>query len=104
MAGLEAGRARELYHSGCPRNPEWRASRPTEHVGYTMRRLLDGDFATTKLFESTSDFARRMKQVEVHLNSDRFAAPGGGGLLALAKEMPARCDEVIKRQGERIPK
>jgi uncharacterized protein (UPF0303 family) len=39
-----------------------------------------------------------------HLNSDRFAAPGGGGLLALAKELPERCREVIRRQGERIPK
>ena len=40
----------------------------------------------------------------VQKNSDSFAAPDGGGLLALAKELPDKCREVIKRQGERIPK
>ena len=69
-----------------------------------IRRLLDREFTCRKLFESPSKFTRRMKQMEEHLNSDRFVAPGGGGLLALAKELPDRCREVIKRKGERIPK
>ena len=33
-----------------------------------------------------------------------FAAPGGGGLLALAKETLGRCEELVRRQGERLPK
>ena len=44
-----------------------------------------------------------MKRVEGHLNSDRFAAPGDGGLLAPAKELPERCRKVIEN-GERFPK
>ena len=69
-----------------------------------IRRLLDREFCCNELFESPTEFTRRMKQVEGHLNSKSFAAPGGGGLLALAKELPNRCREVIKRGGERIPK
>ena len=69
-----------------------------------IRRLLEREFTCNKLHESPAEFTRRMKQVEGHLNSDRFAAPGGGGLLALAKELPERCREVIRRQGARIPK
>ncbi len=51
-----------------------------------IRRLLGGDFATTKLFETPAQFVLRMGRVEQHLNSKDFAAPGGGGLLGLAKE------------------
>ena len=69
-----------------------------------IRRLLDNDFACRRLYETRGQFVQRMQQVETHLNSPGFAAVGGGGLLALAKSLPERCEEVIKRSGGRIPK
>ena len=69
-----------------------------------IRRLLDTDFATTKVQETPKQFMSRMQKVEDHLNSEDFAAPNGGGLRSLAKEMFSRCNKVIKLQGERIPK
>jgi hypothetical protein len=69
-----------------------------------IRRLLESDFATTHLFETPAQFGERMLKVERHLNSRDFAAPGGGGLLALAKETLGRCDELVRLKGERIPK
>ena len=69
-----------------------------------IRRLLDTDFVATKIHESPPQFKQRMKRVEDHLNSDAFAAPNGTGLLGLAKELRSRCEEVIRRKGQRIPK
>ena len=46
----------------------------------------------------------RLQKVEDHLNSENFAASGGGGLGTLAKEMFGRCKKVIDLKGERIPK
>lgn len=69
-----------------------------------IRRLLDTDFASDKVYETPTQFSRRMQKVEDFLNSDDFAAPNGGGLAALAKEMRARCQKVIDLKGERIPK
>ncbi len=69
-----------------------------------IRRLLDNEFATTRLFETPAQFVERMRQVEAHLNSPDFAAVDGSGLLGLAKSLPERCEEVIKRKGARIPK
>jgi len=83
---------------------KWGDVYPHETLIAHIRRLLDGDFSTNKIFETPAQLTARMKKVEEHLNSDNFAAPGGGGLLALAKELPDRCREVVKRQGERIPK
>ena len=69
-----------------------------------IRRLLDNDFACRRIHGTRCQLVQRMQQVEAHLNSPGFAAVGGGGLLALAKSFPERCEEVIKRNGERIPK
>ncbi len=50
-------------------------------------------------------FMQRMRQVEDHMNSAAFAASDGGcGLGGLAKELRSRCEEVVLRKGERIPK
>ena len=46
----------------------------------------------------------RMQQVEDHMNSAAFAAIGGQGLMGLAKELRNRCEELKRRQGERLPK
>ena len=69
-----------------------------------IRRLLDTDFAATKLCETPKQFKARMKKVEDFMNSDDFQAPWGTGLLGLAKELLPRCREVVKLKGERIPK
>ena len=76
-----------------------------ETVVSHVRRLLASDFACTRLGETPLQFAQRMKKVEAFMNSPAFAkADGGRGLMGLARELPARCDEVIKRKGARIPK
>jgi hypothetical protein len=76
-----------------------------ETVVSHIRRLLDTDFACTRLGETPSQFAKRMKKVENFMNSSAFAASDGGrGLEGLAKDFPARCKQVISRGGQRIPK
>ena len=69
-----------------------------------IRRLLDTDFASKKLCETPTQFKARMKRVEDFMNSDGVSPPWGTGLLGLAKELLPRCEEVVKRKGERIPK
>ena len=69
-----------------------------------IRRLLDTDFPCTHLYQTPAQFRRRLTQVENHMNSPQFAAPGKGGLGDLAKDMRKRCLEVIRLRGERIPK
>ena len=59
----------------------------------------------TRICETSVQFMKRPKRVEEFMNSPDFAAKDGGrGLEGLAKDMLARCDEVIYRKGERIPK
>ena len=69
-----------------------------------IRRLLDNEFASNKLFETPAQFRERMQKVENHLNSAAFASPSGMGLAGLAKELRPRCEELIKRKGQRLPK
>ena len=56
------------------------------------------------LMESFAHFEARMKKVEDHMNSKEFAAKDGGGLAPLATRLMDRCQDVIDRQGDRIPK
>lgn len=77
---------------------------PHETAIAHVRRLLEGDFRHTSIHETPAHFKQRMQRVEDHMNSDAFAAPDGHGLLGLAKELRSRCEEVIRRNGARIPK
>ena len=78
---------------------------PHETVISHIRRLLYGEFTCKTLCETPAQFAVRVKKVEDYMNSPAFAAsPGGAGLLGLAKELRPRCEELVRRQGERIPK
>ena len=73
--------------------------------GRKRRRLLDSDFMCTRLRETTAQFIVRMKRVEEFMNSPNLAhANGGRGLAGLARELPDRCELVIQRKAERIPK
>ena len=67
------------------------------------RRLLNTTYACRRVGETVGQFRTRLDKVEAHMNSDEFDA-GGGGLEALAKELRARCEEVVRRKGERLPK
>jgi len=69
-----------------------------------IRRLLNTDFAATRLYETPSQFLVRMQKVEDYMNSAEFSGPDGRGLLGLAKDLRSRCQEVVRRKGERIPK
>ena len=69
-----------------------------------IRRLLDGDFMHNQLHKTPNHFAQRLQQVEDHMNYPAFAACGGNGLEGLAKELHNRCEGVVRRRGERLPK
>jgi hypothetical protein len=70
-----------------------------------IRRLSETDFACVRLGETPWQFTQRMKKVENFMNSGAFAKKNGGrGLEGLARDMPARCQLVIDRKGQRIPK
>ena len=75
-----------------------------ETVNAHIRRLEEEDFACTRLCETPSQFRCRMKRIENHMNSDDFKMQGGRGLQGLARELHARCTEVVRRKGERLPK
>ena len=70
---------------------------PHETLIAHIRRLLDTDFASNKLFETPSQFRARVQRVEDHLNSDASASSDGRGLEGLAKDLRWRCEEVIRR-------
>ena len=69
-----------------------------------IRRLLSNKFVCTRVDETFEQFKKRMRAVQDFMNSDDFSAEGGGGLQKLAKELPDRCRELLKRKGERLPK
>ena len=69
-----------------------------------IRRLLNTRFACSRLNETAAQFRVRMGKVSKYMNSPEFSAPGGGGLDSLAKDMRWRCSEVVRLQGERLPK
>ena len=70
-----------------------------------VRRLLDNHFTCLRLDETPSRFIARMEALQTFMNSPNFARKGGGrGLGGLAQGLRSRCEEVIARQGERIPK
>ena len=70
-----------------------------------VRRLLDNEFTCSRLNETPAQFAARMEAVQAFMNSPDFAREGGGrGLAGLARELRSRCELVISRKGERIPK
>ena len=70
-----------------------------------VRRLLDNEFTCSRLDETPKQFIARIEAVQNFMNSPDFARAGGGrGLAGLARELRIRCEEIIARQGERIPK
>ena len=76
-----------------------------ETVVSHVRRLLDNEFTCSRLDETPAQFAARMEAVQAFMNSPDFAREGGGrGLAGLARELRSRCELVISRKGERIPK
>ena len=75
------------------------------HAGSHVRRLLDNEFTCSRLDETPAQFAARMEAVQAFMNSPDFAREGGGrGLAGLARELRSRCELVLSRKGERIPK
>ena len=70
---------------------KWGDVYPHETLIAHIRRLLDQEFVSSRLSETPAQFKQRLQRVEDHLNSPAFAAPGGTGLLGLAKELRPRC-------------
>ena len=83
---------------------KWGDVYPHETLIANIRRLLDEDFCCRSLCETPRHFRERMRKVENHCNSKDFVAADGRGLHALAKSLRDRCQQVIDREGERIPK
>ena len=76
-----------------------------ETVNAHIHRLFDTDFACRQLHETRAQFVLRAKLVEKYMNSRQFQAKHGGrGLLGLAEDLRSRCQSVIDKKGERIPK
>ena len=69
-----------------------KSSQPTEN----------NDFACEHANETVDRFRRRMENVAEHMNSTNFGT--GGGLVSLAKQLRPRCEELIRVEGERLPK
>ena len=84
---------------------KWGDVYPHETVNAHIHRLLDTDFACSRLHETRAQFALRVKKVEKYMNSPKFKAKGTGrGLMGLAQDLRARCQQVLDLDGERIPK
>ena len=83
---------------------KWGDVYPHETLISHIRRLLDQVFVCSRLSETPAQFKQRLLRVEQHLNSAAFAAPGGAGLMGLAKELRPRCQKVVELKGERVPK
>ena len=66
-----------------------------------IRRLLDTDFPCTRLHETDKQFEKRMRKVQDHMNSKSFSTRSGG-LNSLVCRMHQRCEEVVRRKGERL--
>ena len=105
MVAFEAGWAAMAANprSGWLRK-KWGDVYPHETLIANIRRLLDEDFCCRSLCETPQHFRERMRKIENHCNSKDFAAADGRGLLALTKSLRDRCQQVIDREGERIPK
>jgi hypothetical protein len=69
-----------------------------------IRRCLEREYPCQHLYETVAQFQKRVLKIENHLNSSQFAAPDGKGLDGLARRLRARCSEVVRLKGERIPK
>ena len=75
-----------------------------ETVHAHIHRSLGTDFACRRLHETRSQFVVRAKKVELYMNSPNFKGMAGGrGLMGLAKDLRARCKQVVQLEGERIP-
>ena len=97
------------FRSWAGDDASWMAARfgdvyPHETCIAHIRRLLEQKFTRQNPGETLAQFRRRMAKVEQHLNSDEFAAERGGGLMALNQEMRQRCEDVVARKGDRLPK
>jgi hypothetical protein len=84
--------------------PKWGDVYLHETVISHIRRLLEEDYRTSTLNEPVARFKSRMELVAAHMNSPAFSAAGGRGLCGLARDLRWRCEEVVKRKGERLPK
>ncbi len=73
-----------------------------ERVIAHIRRLLDTDFASHNLVETLAQFRTRVEKVEDYMNSAAF--PRNEGLMGLAERSRDRCEEVVKRKGQGVPK
>ena len=69
-----------------------------------IRRLLDTRFVCSNIKESPKQFRMRLTAVQDYMNSADFHADGKAGLMGLAKEFRRRCEDVVRREGDRIPK
>ena len=87
----------------------WLAARfadvyPHETAISHIRRLLDTEYTCLQAHETEQQLRARMEKVEGHMNSADFAAKGGTGLLGLCKSLRSPCEEVLRREGGRLPK
>ena len=68
-----------------------------------IRRLLREKFVCLRVGETFPQFRQRMKKVQDYVNSEEFARePDGRGLAGLAKDLRARCEQLLGGKRERL--
>ena len=68
-----------------------------------IRRLLNEKFPFKGVGETREQFRRRLDKVEDFLNSEEFGQ-STGSLASLAKAYRSRAEDLVRRQGGRLPK
>ena len=92
-------------HAGTPAF-ELVGSKVTEYIASKLTTKGGGTITARpvqKVLTKCSD-PKWYTGVEDHMNSPKFTAPHGTGLLGLAKELRSRCEAVILAKGERLSK
>ena len=69
-----------------------------------IRSRLYCEYTYSRTHAADQQFRVRLGKVAAHMNSNAFPAAGGRGLLGVCQSMRSRCAEVLRRNGERIPK
>ena len=69
-----------------------------------VRRLLSTKFMRKALNETPGEFRARMLKVEKYLNYEMGRNGPGQALLELGDTLHQRCEALIERKGERLPK
>ena len=85
-------------------SPNAASSAPVHAEGSNASQGKKGVGGMQRRNAKPGTFEEPSRRVEDHMNSFAFAAIHGKGLMGLAKKLRPRCEELMRRQGDRLPK